>query len=214
MKMITIHQITVSLVCIVLFGCTQQRVDWSGIRIVGADGKPVSEEQAKEIRKKVERQHWSKTRILDEDGNVTDFPLPAVDFHDKSPEYMLGWILNYCEKTIKARRIEITVYHRDTRAVAFPETTILRNQDLLKIYRDPNDPRAKGSSRIRYPERMLLSDMITGIRTAFNYNCHTDTYANKDVLAFHLGPAEFTGSPESLSIKRKAYSVPAELRKR
>lgn len=209
-----IRQIAFLLACIVMLGCTQRRIDWSGVRILGADGKTVSEAQAEEIRRKVERQHWSETRILDEDSNVTDFLLPPVEFLDKSNEYKLGWIIDYCEKTVKERRIEITVYHRDTRAVAMPETKVLRNQDLLQIYRNPSDPRAKGSSRILYREKQRLSDMMTGIGIALNYNCHTDTYSNKEVLAFHLGPAEFTGSPVSLSTKRKAYSVPNELRSR
>lgn len=214
MKMINIRQIALLLLCIVLLGCTQRRIDWSGVRILGDDGKLVSEAQAKEIKRKVERQHWSETRILDEDSNVTDFLLPPVEFLDKSNEYKLGWILEYCEKTVKERRIEITVYHRDTRAVALPETKVLRNQDLLQIYRNPSDPRAKGSSRILYREKQSLSDMMTGIGIALNYDCHKDTYANKEVLSFHLGPTEFTGSPVSLSTKRKAYSVPNELRNR
>jgi hypothetical protein len=216
MKMNNIHQITLLLICIVLVGCVQRRIDWSGVRILGDDGKPVSEVQAKEIKRKAEKQHWSETRILDEDRNVIDFLLPPVKFFDKSDEYKLGWILDYCEKTVKERRIEISVYHRDTRAVALPETKVLRNQDLLQIYRTPDDPRAKGSSRSRilYREKVRLSDMMTDIGIALNYNCHTDGYSNKEVLAFHLGPDEFTGSQVSSSTKRKAYSVPDELRSR
>lgn len=214
MKMSNISQIAFLVGYIVLLGCAQRHIDWSGVRILGDDGKAVSEAQAKEIRRKAERQHWSEIRFLDEDSNVTDFLLPPVEFSDTSNEYKLGWILDYCEKTVKERRIEITVYYRDTRAVALPETKMLRNQDLLQIYRNPSDPRAKGSSRILYREKQSLSDMMTGIGIALNYDCHKDTYAKKEVLAFHLGPAEFTGSPVSLSIKRKAYSVPNELRNR
>jgi len=176
--------------------------------------KLTSEAPAKEIRQKPEQQHWSEIRIFDEDRNVTDFFLPPVKFTDKNQEHILGWILDYCEKTIKERGIEITVYHRDTRAVAVPETTVLRNQDLLQIFRNPSDPRAKGSSRILYREKQRLSDMMRGIGIALDYDCHPDTYSNKEVLAFHLGPAEFTGSPVSLSTKRKAYSVPNALRNR
>lgn len=212
--MSNISQMAFLLMCIVLIGCAQRRIDWSGVRILGDDGKPVSEAQANEIRRKAERQHWSEIRILDEDKNVTDFLLPPVDFSDKSNEYKLGWVLDYCEKAVKERKVEIMVYYRDTRAVALPETRVLRNQDLLQIYRTPDDPRAKGSNRILYREKQRLSDMMRGIGIALDYDCHTDTYSNKEVLAFHLGPAEFTGSPVSLSTKRKAYSVPNELRSR
>jgi hypothetical protein len=206
-----IIQFSLLFMSIFLLGCTQKRIDWSGVRILGTDGQPVSEEKATEVRQRVERQHWSETRILDEDGNIMDFLLPPVEFHGKSGEFILGWILDYCEKTVKERRLEITVYQRDMRVVALPETRVLRNQDLLEIFRNPDDPRAKGANNVMYIQKQKLSDMMTGIGIRLNYECHMETYSNKDVLAYHLGPAEFVGSPVSLSTKRKAYSIPHEL---